>query len=149
MPNIHDYTKTDFSALIDLWEKGDMNNRERNDDHRQIMRTITVGGRLILLKQENQIIGSAWLTTDSRRMALHHFTIHPKFRGMGYSHLLMNESMHFAAEKGLQIKLEVHQSNKAAINLYEKYGFYNFQDYRIMINRNPAAAVKKQIRNKL
>jgi len=49
---------------------------------------------------------------------------------------LLETSLAFAKETGLQIKLEVHQQNKKAIELYQKAGFINLGDYGVFIIRN-------------
>ncbi len=37
--------------------------------------------------------------------------------------MLAAESLRFVKQKGYQVKLEVHQGNLAAINLYKLFGF--------------------------
>jgi diamine N-acetyltransferase len=58
---------------------------------------------------------------------------------MGIGKLLTRQSLVFAKEKGYQIKLEVHQSNVNAINLYKQFGFTFLGDYDVYIIRDLTA----------
>jgi ribosomal protein S18 acetylase RimI-like enzyme len=48
----------------------------------------------------------------------------------------MNESLRFVKDKGYQVKLEVHSSNKKAINIYKKSGFTHLDGYDVYIMRD-------------
>jgi [ribosomal protein S18]-alanine N-acetyltransferase len=76
------------------------------------------------------------MTYDGRRIHLHHFGILPDFQGQGLSNILMAESLKFVRKKGCQVKLEVHESNIKAINLYKKAGFRRLGDYDVYIIRD-------------
>lgn len=67
---------------------------------------------------------------------MHHFGITPSMQGKGLAKPLVKESLKFAAEKGYQVKLEVHQSNTKAVNLYIKSGFKRLGDFDVYIIRN-------------
>jgi ribosomal protein S18 acetylase RimI-like enzyme len=135
---ICDYQEADFDELMQLWIHTGLGNPKRGDDHNVIVRTIEIGGKLLLLKSivENKIVGSSWITTDGRRSYLHHFSLLPEFQGKSLAKLLMVESMKFAQQLGLQIKLEVHKSNYKAIDLYKKYGFKSLGEYQVFIIRD-------------
>jgi len=133
---IRDYQSADFDGVQELWELTGMGGKERADDNNVIIRTIKNGGKLIIFEKNEIIIGTSWLTTDSRRMFLHHFGIHPDFQGQGLANKLMDETMNFIKERGLQVKLEVHKRNIKALKLYRKYNFEDFSDYELMMNRN-------------
>jgi len=90
----------------------------------------------MLYKEKKNIIGSSWLTSDGRRLYLHHFGIIPEYQGRGLSKLLLEESLAFAKEIDQQIKLEVHQNNNIAKNLYTKAGFKYLGDYEVYIIRD-------------
>jgi len=47
-------------------------------------------------------------------------------------------SLDLVKKRGHQVKLEVHKTNKKAINLYKKYGFKSLGDYKIYIIRDIA-----------
>ena len=142
MPNndyiIRDYQILDYKGLMKLWDVTDMNTPGRCDNEQIIEQTISVGGKLLVMLDEieNCIIGSSWLTTDGRRLYLHHFAILPEYQGRGLSKPLLRKSLDFAKEIGQQIKLEVHEQNIPARNLYEKYGFKYLGDYDVFIIRD-------------
>ena len=134
---IRDYKTNDFQEVNNLWKVTGMGGAERGDNDDVIQKTIKVGGKLIILQKKitKEIIGTSWLTNDSRRIYLHHFGIKPLFQGQGLSKLLLNESIGFAKSKGMQLKLEVHNSNTKAIGLYKTGGFQYLGDYRVYIIR--------------
>ena len=137
--NIRDYKPEDFEQVDRLWKDTGMGGDERGDDNKIIEQTLKLGGRLIILEDTSSgdIIGTSWLTTDGRRIFLHHFGIRPEHQGKGYSKKLLKESLEFAKSTGKQIKLEVHRTqNLRAINLYRKYGFKYLGDYDVYIIRN-------------
>jgi ribosomal protein S18 acetylase RimI-like enzyme len=133
---IRDYKPLDFGVVIKLWSLVDMAGKERADTNEVIMRTIQNGGRFIILELNGNIIGTSWLTHDYRRSYIHHFCIHPEEQGKGYANVLMDETMISLKSIGYQVKLEVHRENFKAISLYKKYGFIDFPDYELMMNRN-------------
>jgi len=134
--SFRDYKSEDFEEIQSLWVATGMGGKERGDDDAVIQRTLDSGGRLIIMELKGKIIGTAWLSTDNRRMFLHHFGIHPDFQGQGYANLLMDETMNFIREKGFQVKLEVHKKNIKALSLYRKYKFIDFSDYELMMKRD-------------
>ncbi len=135
---IRDYTEEDFINVSKLWIETGLGNPERGDNAETIKRTLSFGGKLLVLVSETsgKIIGTSWMTCDGRRLLLHHFGILPEFQGKGFSNLLLKESLQFAKKTGLQVKLEVHSSNLRAINLYKKFGFKQLKDYCIYIIRD-------------
>jgi ribosomal protein S18 acetylase RimI-like enzyme len=135
---IADYQENDYKSLSDLWLATGLGNPNRGDDHKVIVKTIEIGGKLLIMKliPENKVIGSSWMTTDGRRLFLHHFGILPEYQGKGFAKILMNETMAFAKKTGQQFKLEVHQDNLKAIELYKKFGFSYLGDYHVYIIRD-------------
>lgn len=134
---IRDYKKGDFPEINRLWEAAGLGGIVRGDNAETIESSIKIGGKLLVLIEGRQIIGTSWMTFDGRRIHLHHFAINPDFQGIGYSKHLVRQSLQFAKEKGCQIKLEVHRSNTKAINLYKNAGFKYLGDYDVYIIRNP------------
>jgi [ribosomal protein S18]-alanine N-acetyltransferase len=134
---IRDYREEDYAGLCILWEETGMGRADRGDDNAIILDSIRIGGRLLIMTDvAGQIIGSSWMTFDGRRIHLHHFAIIPSHQGKGLSKPLLTESLKFVKEKGYQVKLEVHQTNRKAIDLYRKAGFKNLGDYDVYIIRN-------------
>ena len=62
--------------------------------------------------------------------------VKPKFQNQGLGKRLTKESLKFAKGKGYQIKLEVHQTNKKAIEIYKNLGFTYLGDYDVYIIRD-------------
>lgn len=135
---LRDFEPADYNAVGQLWNETGLGGNFRGDTIEVILRTLSMDGKLIVVETaiEKKIIGTSWITTDGRRAYLHHFGIRQGFRGNGIAKTLLTESLKFAKEKGLQIKLEVHSNNKAAISLYQKYGFKYLGDYDVYIIRN-------------
>lgn len=133
---VRDFRSEDFEQLQALWVLTNVGGAERGDTLEVILRTIKQGGRMLLLIVDNQVAGSSWMTQDGRRMYLHHFSITPEFQGMGLSHMLLNTSLAWIREQGLQTKLEVHEDNRIAADLYLKYGFKELEGYKVYIIRD-------------
>jgi ribosomal protein S18 acetylase RimI-like enzyme len=136
--SVRNFVDNDYNSVIELWLKTDLGNPVRGDNLQTIKETIKTGGRLLILElvSEKKIIGTSWLTNDGRRIYLHHFGIDPEYQGKGYSKPLLEKSIEFAKQTGKQIKLEVHQTNIKATNLYKKYGFKYLGDYDVYIIRS-------------
>lgn len=134
---IRDYLPKDYPKLMQLWESLDLSNPMRGDNNEVIENTLQIGGKLLIMENhEFQVIGSAWLTNDGRRIYLHHFGIDKEWQNNGLSKLLLKECLQFAKEKKMQIKLEVHKDNIAALQLYKKGGFKYLGDYLVFIIRD-------------
>ncbi len=135
---IRDYVSGDYENVIKLWLDIGLGNSQRGDNVEVIAQTLASGGRLFILanKNNNEILGTSWLTNDKRRLYLHHFGIKKEYQGKGFSKQLMEASLKFAIDCGLQIKIEVHKENLVALNLYKKYGFKYLGDYDVYIVRN-------------
>ena len=135
---IRDYKNEDFDKLNDLWQETGLGGAQRGDNAIIISHSIELGGKLILLENTDtkEIFGSSWMTFDGRRLHLHHIGVKPNYQNKGFGKLLTRESLKFAKEKGCQIKLEVHQTNKKAIEIYKKLGFSFLGDYDVYIIRD-------------
>ena len=131
------FTTQDFDELMIFWEETGVGGKHRGDTAKIINSSMENGGKLILMKlnSTDEIIGSAWVTTDKRRTFLHYFAISKEYKGNGFANDLMDKVMEHAHFLGLQFRLEVHEDNIPAIELYKKYGFEYLGDYNIYINR--------------
>ena len=134
---VRNFESSDFDGVAYVWSETGVGNAKRGDNLQVIERTLAHDGAFFVLcgDTEDKIIGTAWLTNDSRRLYLHHFAVLPEFQGQGLSHLLMEKCVDFIRECGLQVKLEVHVENEVARNLYMKYGFARLGDYDVYIIR--------------
>ena len=135
---VRDFREGDFEQVSALWVQTGMGHPCRGDDESTIINTINRGGKLLLLEEitTGAICGTSWLTCDGRRMFLHHFGILPAYQGRKLSHLLLKESLLFVKRTGYQVKLEVHDTNLKAVNLYKKHGFERLGDYDVFIIRD-------------
>ena len=133
-----DYVPEDFEHVNHVWEATGMGGSARGDNAVVIDRCARAGAKLIVLvdTHEEKIIGTSWLTHDSRRIYMHHFGILPEYQGIGLSQLLLKPSLDFAKEMCMQIKLEVHKENEVAIHIYEESGFDYLGDYDVYIIRD-------------
>jgi [ribosomal protein S18]-alanine N-acetyltransferase len=137
---LRDYRPGDFGAVAEVWAETGMGSPVRGDTADVVARTLSIpGARLILLEHrpEAVIVGTSWITCDGRRLFLHHFGIRPSFQGRGLSKILLRETLAHARAAGLQIKLEVHRSNRRAIELYRNGGFEALGEYDVYIIRDP------------
>ncbi len=134
---VRKFINSDYDSVLEVWKQTDMGGAHRGDNINIINDTLKTGGVLFVLveKVTDKIIGSSWITNDSRRLYLHHFGILPEYQGLGLSNLLMDASMQYARDAKLQIKLEVHKNNNIARKLYGKYGFQYLGDYDVFIVR--------------
>ena len=138
--NIHirDYEPGDSDGLFELWRITGLDYPERGDDESTIEECSRHGGKLLVMTDQtsNRVIGSSWMTTDGRRIFMHHFGILPEFQGVGLGKRLLKESLEFIKSQGKQVKLEVHKENLAAKYMYESAGFFAFTDYDIYMIRD-------------
>ena len=135
---IRDYRVDDYIDIVKLWHLTGMGNPERGDSSDTIMKTLKLGGKLIVMEliSKKQICGTSWMTYDGRRILLHHFGILPEYQGRGLSKILLKESLQYVKRINSQVKLEVDSSNLKAINLYEKFGFKHLGEYDVYIIRD-------------
>jgi ribosomal protein S18 acetylase RimI-like enzyme len=136
--NIRDYKPDDYENIQEIWKETGVGGSHRGDNKKIIEDSIQIGGKLLVLENnvDNKLIGTSWITFDGRRLHLHHIAVLPQYQQMGYGSLLTRKSLEYAKEKGYQIKLEVHQSNTNAIEIYKKIGFKRLGDYDIYIVRD-------------
>ena len=136
---IRDYRTADYPGVEKLWKKTGIYTLERGDTAGIIERCNDLGGRFLVMEDpgSDNIIGTSWMTFDGRRIHMHHFAIAPSFQGSGLGRELAIRSLDFAREKECPMKLEVHQKNVAAVNLYKSLGFVPFEDYDVYMILDP------------
>ncbi len=136
---VRDYKPGDFPAVENLWREAGMASPQRADTAEVVDRTLGhEGARLLILEDGDSglLVGTSWLTCDGRRLHLHHFAITGRLRGLGLSKILLEASLRHAKDAGIQVKLEVHKANTAAVGLYRKAGFETIGDYEVYIIRD-------------
>lgn len=134
---IRAYREGDYLGIKKVWKETGLFTSDRGDDEKVIQRTLELGGRFLVMEENNtgQIIGTSWMAYDGRRTHLHHFGILPLFQRQGLGQRLAEESLKVAKKLGVQIKLEVNRENFAAIKLYRNLGFKPLGDYEVYIIR--------------
>ena len=143
-PLIRDSREADFPKIAELWACLDLGSPKRGDTLEVIQRTLEHGGIFLVMEDAGgEIIGTSWMTNDARRVYLHHFGIAPACQRQGLGKLLLQASLERAKATGLQIKLEVHRDNQAAIALYRSLGFARLGDYDSYIIRDLSCIPEK------
>lgn len=135
---IRDYRPEDFNAVERLWQETGLGSAQRGDSAVVIARTLNMGGRLLVIEEKasRSIVATSWLTSDGRRLYLHHFGVRPTLQGQGLARRLLMETLRVCRQIGLQVKLEVHRDNTRAVNLYKNAGFKSLGDYQVYIIRD-------------
>ncbi|MDA3866166.1 MAG: GNAT family N-acetyltransferase [Salinivirgaceae bacterium] len=134
--SIHNYRESDYNEISALWELLGMGGAERGDDANVIQRTLENGGALFIAKNEFSVVGTVWITTDQRRLYLHHMGVHPDFQNKGIGTLMLDKCIEWGKQIGLQMKLEVNPANTIAVAVYEKARFKRLCDYDVFIIRD-------------
>lgn len=136
VPRIISYNPEYFDRINEFWNQTGLGGSFRGDSKATIEETVNAGGHLeIMVNGNDEVIGTSWLTNDKRRTYIHHFGIAEKYRSNGLANKLLEHSLKLAYADGYQVKLEVHNDNLPAINLYKKYGFKYLGDYQVLIKR--------------
>ena len=134
---VRDYRQSDYPAIMALWSLAGLGGAQRGDDQAIIEKSIAMGGKLLIAEDaDGTLIGTSWMTFDGRRLHLHHLGVLPAFQRKGVGRLLSIRSMDYARQQGVQIKLEVHRTNEAAVRLYKSLGFQYLGDYDVYIIRD-------------
>ncbi len=92
---------------------------------RIFLEELTISAReYFVLEIQKKIIGYAGLSFILDEAHITTLAIHPRFRRKGFGELLLRFLIARARERGAAIlTLEVRESNRAAQNLYKKFGF--------------------------
>lgn len=78
----------------------------------------------VVLKEKEAIGAYLGIWIDENRAQITTIGVDPMQRGKGFAKMLMEHMIEVCRTKGVKTySLEVRVSNKAAISLYEKYGF--------------------------
>ena len=141
---IREYLPGDYPAIESLWKETGIYTVERGDTLEIIEKCNELGGKFLVLEEDDgRIAGTSWMTFDGRRVYLHHFAIGTDLQGRGYGRKLALASLEFARTLGYPMKLEVQETNLPAVNLYRSLGFEVFEDYDIYMILDPGAPLEK------
>lgn len=131
------YSPEYFERINEFWNETGLGGYHRGDNAAVINETIEAGGHLVvMINEQDEVIGSSWLTNDKRRTYIHHFGIKENYRNRGLANKLLKHCIALAETDGYQVKLEVHKDNVPAISLYKKFGFTYLGDYQVLIKRD-------------
>ncbi len=135
--NLREYKDTDYQSILKLWKVTNLGGEERGDNSHSIELSLLREGKFWVLEDITKvaIIGCCWLTNDSRRLYMHHLGVLPEYQRKGYGRLLTETALAYAKSVTMQIKLEVHHTNKRAIDIYKRLGFDFLEGYKVMIKR--------------
>lgn len=134
--SIDNYQPDDYPQIAALWSQLGLGGAERGDDANVISRTLKSNGAFFVVRYNQRIIGTAWITNDQRRLYLHHMGVEKEFQNEGVGYALLEHCILWSKSVGLQIKLEVNPANENAVHLYQKGGFKHLGDYDVYIIRN-------------
>jgi ribosomal protein S18 acetylase RimI-like enzyme len=129
------FNKEIFDLISELWMSTGVGNPQRGDNFEVVNITLNNKGKILTAWENDRLVGTCWLTSDSRRLYLHHMAVHPDLQNMKIGHSLMQEAIKYGKACQLQMKLEVNEQNPMAIHLYKKYGFNFIEHYIPMIKR--------------
>jgi N-acetylglutamate synthase len=134
--NIREFRfSNDYAHTLKLWESIEAGiNVGRSDTPEEIQKKLKRDPDLFLIAELNEeIVGSVIGGYDGRRGIIYHLAVQKNVREQGVGALLMSE-----VEKRLQSKgcvkcyLLVLEDNEHAIQFYEKRGWYEMDEVRIM-----------------
>lgn len=120
--SIKEMQSRDIDEIVEL-EKTLFSSPWSSDDFSYEL-TTNPFSKIFILEKDNSIIGyiGMWLLGDQSQITT--LGVSPLFQGCGYAKALLEKALQVSEEHGyLHCTLEVRQSNKKAIGLYEKYGF--------------------------
>lgn len=79
---------------------------------------------LVAVDGEGKVLGMCGLIIGPYEAEVMNVAVHPDYRGKGISNKLMDALLDLGEKRGVsEYTLEVRVTNKAAIHLYEKFGF--------------------------
>jgi len=129
------FNKEIFDQISELWMSTGVGNPQRGDNFEVVNITLNNKGKILTAWENDRLVGTCWLTSDNRRLYLHHMAVHPDLQNKKIGHSLMQEAIKYGKACQLQMKLEVNEQNPMAIHLYKKYGFNFIEHYIPMIKR--------------
>jgi ribosomal protein S18 acetylase RimI-like enzyme len=129
------YFADDYARALKLWEGIEAGiNVGRSDTPEEIQKKLKRDPDLFLVAELNEeIIGTVIGGYDGRRGIIYHLAVHKTVHEQGVGALLMNEVEKRLQAKGcLKCYLLVLKDNEHAIQFYEKRGWFEMNEVRIM-----------------
>ncbi len=99
--------------------------RPWNNPHRDIDRKLARDGdNLLVLEEDNQLIGSVMVGYEGHRGWVNYLAVHPDHRRQGLGRLLMDEAERRLRDLGCaKVNLQVRASNETAREFYRQIGY--------------------------
>jgi ribosomal protein S18 acetylase RimI-like enzyme len=118
------YRPGDREALVALWSICELT-RPWNNPHRDIDRKLARDGdNLLVLEEDNQLIGSVMVGYEGHRGWVNYLAVHPDHRRQGLGRLLMDEAERRLRDLGCaKVNLQVRASNETAREFYRQIGY--------------------------
>lgn len=99
-----------------------------------------------IMRVDDEIVGFFECSIITPEVELYNIVIDEKFRGLGYSKILMDYLIKLSIDNNIEtIFLEVNSINYKAISLYKKYGFEEYSIRKKYYGDNDAILMKKVI----
>jgi len=109
---------------VALWSICELT-RPWNNPHRDIDRKLARDGdNLLVLEEDNQLIGSVMVGYEGHRGWVNYLAVHPDHRRQGLGRLLMDEAERRLRDLGCaKVNLQVRASNETAREFYRQIGY--------------------------
>ncbi len=130
-----DFNKQIYQKVLIIWEETGIANPERHDTYDNIIATLDKNAFFLTAYYDGILVGTCWLTSDYRRLYLHHMAVLPEYQNRGIAKSLLCKAKEISKDVNLQLKLEVNDKNTIAKGIYLKNGFKVLENYVTMIRR--------------
>lgn len=122
---IEDFELNMYEEIRALWLKVGFK-LSKSDEQEKIAQLLNHNpGLLLIVKNENQIIGSVLGTTDGRRGYIYHLAIDPAFQKQNLGSELIEELFHRFQKQGIdKVHGFVLNTNETVTHFYEQHGCY-------------------------
>jgi len=124
-----------YAQVTSLWAVTGIGRPERGDTLAVVEHTRAREGRFYTARENGRVVGTCWLTTDGRRLLIHHMAVLPDYQHRGIGRMLMEIALAYAEQLEQGCKLEVHEENATARHLYESMDFIYLEGYVVMVRR--------------
>lgn len=122
MINVRKMTVDDIDRVYEIEVESFQTPWSRESIEKEVIENTLAEYFVLTLDQSVIGYGGMWLIMDELHIT--NVAVTPKFRGKGYSSVLIQALIDFGKEKKFKhMTLEVRTGNQVAISLYEKFGF--------------------------
>lgn len=123
----------DRAAMLDLWRSIPGLGVGRGDDLESLKAFMDRNpSTCLVLKKDEQLIGTVLGGFDGRRGYLYHLAVHPDYQGRGYGKMLLGQVSHELKLLGApKIHLFSFTDNPQAAQFYEEQGWERRRDIKV------------------